>query len=355
MLTYNTFNREKPDREEYLSWANADEVSLKSLVPFIKNMADGLESWFSEARYELTEEDFWISLHSLDVLTAHQYCGAIKDALRLLVYADPDEDERIADATLNYLEAIVSEEHFSDIYEAWKLYRTLYDGEDEHLLGLLGNTGKTNPEIQRRVKEVIWDEEASFKALALPDKGDPEIQKEVRRRLIEIAPLVKYLPQDRFENPYFDEWIDMGEYWTSFEYPDEEIFHFQDIKKSKRNSDERLSYLKNSVRTKKEEIELSKKLDLAINAPIDKKYKKQLERRDELLSNAFLDRLPSDFKVWFESLGTSDSQRDKFTFIYNELFQMDNSIKNSSKKIGRNDPCPCNSGKKYKKCCGYTV
>ena len=25
---------------------------------------------------------------------------------------------------------------------------------------------------------------------------------------------------------------------------------------------------------------------------------------------------------------------------------------NIEKKIGRNDPCPCNSGKKYKKCCG---
>ena len=24
----------------------------------------------------------------------------------------------------------------------------------------------------------------------------------------------------------------------------------------------------------------------------------------------------------------------------------------SSKKISRNDPCPCESGKKYKKCCG---
>ena len=24
----------------------------------------------------------------------------------------------------------------------------------------------------------------------------------------------------------------------------------------------------------------------------------------------------------------------------------------SSKKVGRNDPCPCGSGKKYKKCCG---
>lgn len=24
----------------------------------------------------------------------------------------------------------------------------------------------------------------------------------------------------------------------------------------------------------------------------------------------------------------------------------------AEKKIGRNDPCTCNSGKKYKKCCG---
>ena len=22
-------------------------------------------------------------------------------------------------------------------------------------------------------------------------------------------------------------------------------------------------------------------------------------------------------------------------------------------KVGRNDPCPCGSGKKYKKCCGH--
>jgi preprotein translocase subunit SecA len=24
-------------------------------------------------------------------------------------------------------------------------------------------------------------------------------------------------------------------------------------------------------------------------------------------------------------------------------------------KIGRNDPCPCGSGKKYKKCCGASL
>ena len=27
-------------------------------------------------------------------------------------------------------------------------------------------------------------------------------------------------------------------------------------------------------------------------------------------------------------------------------------VKPKSQKIGRNDPCPCGSGKKYKKCCG---
>jgi SWIM/SEC-C metal-binding protein len=26
--------------------------------------------------------------------------------------------------------------------------------------------------------------------------------------------------------------------------------------------------------------------------------------------------------------------------------------KKASQKIGHNDPCPCSSGKKYKKCCG---
>jgi preprotein translocase subunit SecA len=27
-------------------------------------------------------------------------------------------------------------------------------------------------------------------------------------------------------------------------------------------------------------------------------------------------------------------------------------VRNDGPKVGRNDPCPCGSGKKYKKCCG---
>ncbi|MCY3986028.1 MAG: SEC-C metal-binding domain-containing protein [Candidatus Dadabacteria bacterium] len=27
-------------------------------------------------------------------------------------------------------------------------------------------------------------------------------------------------------------------------------------------------------------------------------------------------------------------------------------VRRTQKKVGRNSPCPCGSGKKYKKCCG---
>jgi uncharacterized protein YecA (UPF0149 family) len=30
-------------------------------------------------------------------------------------------------------------------------------------------------------------------------------------------------------------------------------------------------------------------------------------------------------------------------------------IESEEPKVGRNDPCPCGSGKKYKKCCGVTA
>ena len=35
-----------------------------------------------------------------------------------------------------------------------------------------------------------------------------------------------------------------------------------------------------------------------------------------------------------------------------ELWTKDSSIEKPKQKVGRNDPCPCGSGKKYKKCCG---
>jgi len=44
-----------------------------------------------------------------------------------------------------------------------------------------------------------------------------------------------------------------------------------------------------------------------------------------------------------------DSSEDEDNF---KNKQKDTFEKLSSKKIGRNEPCPCNSGKKYKHCHG---
>ncbi|MBQ7600326.1 MAG: SEC-C domain-containing protein, partial [Clostridia bacterium] len=44
-------------------------------------------------------------------------------------------------------------------------------------------------------------------------------------------------------------------------------------------------------------------------------------------------------KVVGEGGGSSEAQRKK-------------PVVNKTAKVGRNDPCPCGSGKKYKKCCG---
>ena len=44
-------------------------------------------------------------------------------------------------------------------------------------------------------------------------------------------------------------------------------------------------------------------------------------------------------------------ENGKWYFVDGKV-QGDAPIERDSAKVGRNDPCPCGSGKKYKKCCG---
>jgi hypothetical protein len=38
-----------------------------------------------------------------------------------------------------------------------------------------------------------------------------------------------------------------------------------------------------------------------------------------------------------------------------DFFDLPQTVRRTEPKVGRNDPCPCGSGKKYKKCCGKTA
>jgi uncharacterized protein len=41
--------------------------------------------------------------------------------------------------------------------------------------------------------------------------------------------------------------------------------------------------------------------------------------------------------------------------VENQLFGKTTTVRRLRPKIGRNDPCPCGSGKKFKQCCGGTT
>ncbi len=52
-----------------------------------------------------------------------------------------------------------------------------------------------------------------------------------------------------------------------------------------------------------------------------------------------------ELKQW-DTLLTDEEKRE-----IKKKFQSENTVRNSQ-SVGRNDPCPCGSGRKYKKCCG---
>ena len=75
-----------------------------------------------------------------------------------------------------------------------------------------------------------------------------------------------------------------------------------------------------------------------------------LRIKEETIRNLFLVRLAPE-----EGLQELTSERDQEMQLSHGDGMGDSSsktIKRQAAKVGRNDPCPCGSGKKYKKCCG---
>lgn len=78
--------------------------------------------------------------------------------------------------------------------------------------------------------------------------------------------------------------------------------------------------------------------DTKVSLPIDKEklYYNMVEAKADWLY---------ELEIW-DSLLTQERRKE----LYKDQKASGTIVKD--KKIGRNDPCPCGSGKKYKKCCG---
>ena len=77
--------------------------------------------------------------------------------------------------------------------------------------------------------------------------------------------------------------------------------------------------------------------------------KKHTPIEDELA--AATDRINSSpYRRAFETVGVTE---DDIRTILEEIREEKvDPVKYETTKVGRNEPCPCGSGKKYKKCCG---
>lgn len=100
----------------------------------------------------------------------------------------------------------------------------------------------------------------------------------------------------------------------------------------------------------------------------DKRSDFSLEDAQEWAETTQWDKLeilstPSDteieFIAWYTENGTPVRHQELSVFkreenqwfFFDSRFPGQGTVVNSAPKVGRNDPCPCGSGKKYKKCC----
>jgi SEC-C motif-containing protein len=58
-----------------------------------------------------------------------------------------------------------------------------------------------------------------------------------------------------------------------------------------------------------------------------------------------------EFKAYYEDKDGMKVQHEKSNFIYEDGMWLYKDGKLFNSKIERNEPCPCQSGRKYKKCC----
>jgi preprotein translocase subunit SecA len=71
--------------------------------------------------------------------------------------------------------------------------------------------------------------------------------------------------------------------------------------------------------------------------------------RQEAIQKLFVVQLVQERDV--EQMEAEQKQRKVVTNRSDEPQKQQTVVRNGE-KVGRNDPCPCGSGKKYKKCCG---
>jgi hypothetical protein len=86
---------------------------------------------------------------------------------------------------------------------------------------------------------------------------------------------------------------------------------------------------------------------------LKKEYPQLYSLHDAFLNEALITRDPDRMmSPRLKFLSKHDQMPSYLTDKYDDELPVQQTVRRDGPKIGRNDPCPCGSGKKYKKCCG---
>ncbi len=112
----------------------------------------------------------------------------------------------------------------------------------------------------------------------------------------------------------------------------------------------------------KEFVQSSKIPPLALKIAFQQHQDNFISRVNEILETEFsnLDEILHKYKSFYlENPYTSSTTTLYSSYAFKKLIgtieELEEANKRQEQKVGRNDPCPCGSGLKYKKCCGMAV
>lgn len=161
------------------------------------------------------------------------------------------------------------------------------------------------------------------------------LKEQTVRKELEYYPLTPKLFEEQYEN--------------NFNYQGEELYKFlvqeKNIEevKAKTLVWKFIFAIQNSVRTTKA-IEI-------LNENIEFNNEAEVNKLEELVNN-----LSDNLRMWnlkgntLKEIREKFQRKSKYNFTNRKPLPVTQPIR-KEKKIGRNEPCPCKSGKKYKKCC----
>lgn len=299
---------------------------------------------------EDSEEEYIAVVRAFNFLKLRQDDALFNEALDLYEQLDHEEDydDLISSCVHYYLSEVVSEKHIEFLFERLKRY--LNDEEEyhetSHLFELLLESPFRSEEFLKLCLEEFsspYTDELTRTILAA-GYDHPQMIQAVKSRLVFLAPYLKYFQSENTYNPYRTEWNELGHVL----YPNSEPYSFEF---NMENDEDFIIGVLGHTDDRSVKMILNR---AKMSSSKSEEFIRLRDERLDKLKKDFLDPLPDDPVEWMKKV--PDYIADQFIDFSNRLVkrkarvELLSKMAQPSRKVGRNDPCPCGSGKKYKKC-----